>query len=183
MFRRLGLAALVGVFVLVGVDLLLPFPGAVAPAGVCDDGSARIVVDASDQVLVLCAPGHPAEAFHVRLGRAGIDKRAEGDRRTPSGAYALDAPRPSNSGFHTFIPVGYPTDTQRAAGYTGSAIGIHGPPWLVRVPLRSSLLQWAMQAHRPNTSAGCIGLDRVDEIEEIAAWVRAHPDAPVVIVE
>ena len=82
----------------------------------------------------------------------------KGDKKTPLGEYRLSPPRPSVSGVRTFIHVGYPTRNQRNKGYTGGAIGIHGPTRDGR--LRNTL--------------GCISVKTNDEIDEIAQWVDDH---------
>lgn len=102
--------------------------------------------------------------FPVALGRGGLDKKREGDGRTPKGAYPLGAPRPS-ARFHRFVPVGYPTPEQRAQGLTGGDIGIHGPHAAFR-PL-GSLTTWV------DWTEGCIAVGSRSEIEEVAAWVEA----------
>lgn len=103
----------------------------------------------------------------MALGSGGVDKRRTGDNKTPLGAYELGAPRASHD-FHLFVPVAYPTAAQARLGYTGSAIGIHGPPRsfarvlaLVPVPL-------------PDWTAGCIAVRTDAEMDRIAAWLRAR---------
>lgn len=96
----------------------------------CAAPDARIVVDLRNHSLALCDKDAVVETFGVRLGRGGIGKIREGDGKTPVGTYALGQPRPSNR-YGTFIPIGYPTEEQRRRGYTGSAVGVHGPArWL-----------------------------------------------------
>lgn len=132
----------------------------------CPGQEPALVVETSSRALYLCsAAGKAVKSFAVSLGRGGLDKRKQGDRRTPLGTYTLGAPRPSRAGFDTFIPVGYPTRRQRARGLTGSAIGVHGPPdgWpepVVRFGMRSD---W---------TDGCIMVGTVKEIRTIASWVR-----------
>jgi murein L,D-transpeptidase YafK len=142
---------------------------AAPPAGAdekCVATDARIVVSLEKHALLLCDKGKVIEAIGVRLGRGGIGKTREGDGKTPVGTYPLGEPRPSNR-YGTFIPIGFPTDEQKKAGYTGSAVGVHGPPrwvkWLGRL------------VNTFDSSDGCVGVARDDEIERIAAWVRAAP--------
>jgi murein L,D-transpeptidase YafK len=102
----------------------------------------------------------------VALGSGGVGKARQGDKRTPLGSYPLGEPRASQK-FGTFIPVAYPTPTQRKRGYTGGAVGVHGPP--TRVPWIGRLFDW---------TAGCVALASRAEIEEVADWARrAHPVA------
>ncbi len=100
-------------------------------------------------------------------------KTREADGKTPLGQYALAAPRRS-PGFGTFILIGYPTVAQVSGGYTGSAVGVHGPkrmryPWL---GFFASFVDW---------TAGCVALGSDEEVDRIAAWVKAHPNAQVVL--
>lgn len=130
----------------------------------CVGSDARIIVFLERHALLLCDKGKTIETFGVRLGRGGVGKTREGDGKTPVGTYSLGEPRPSDR-YGTFIPIGFPTEDQKKAGYTGSAVGVHGPPrwvkWLGRLVNTFDL------------SDGCVGLARDEEIERIAGWVRA----------
>jgi murein L,D-transpeptidase YafK len=130
----------------------------------CEAADARIVVDLKKHVLALCDRSAMVDSFPVRLGRGGVGKTREGDRKTPVGTYSLGAPRPSNR-FGTFIPIDYPTEQQKKAGYTGSAVGVHGPPRWVK---------WlGSLVNTFDLSDGCVGVARDPDIETIANWVRA----------
>jgi hypothetical protein len=131
----------------------------------CPAGATLVLVDTDARVLVACEDGHAALAYRVRLGSGGVGKTREGDRRTPLGRYRLEAPRPSEL-TGTFVHVGYPTEAQRAAGYTGSAIGIHGP-------LRDQRYLGAY-TNVFDTTAGCVGLATDEEIEELADWISSR---------
>jgi len=134
---------------------------------------ATLVVDAKAHVLLLCEGGHPNDRFIVRLGSRGLGKSREGDKKTPLGTYPLDPPRPSPS-FGTFIPIGYPTESQRRLGFTGSAVGIHGPHRRMR---------WAGSlTNLFDTTDGCIGVATDEEMARVAAWVRSRRPVTVVIV-
>jgi L,D-peptidoglycan transpeptidase YkuD (ErfK/YbiS/YcfS/YnhG family) len=140
-----------------------------APAGAdlnCAAPDARIVVDLANHTLALCDKEKRVATFNVRLGRGGTGKTQEGDGKTPVGTYALGEPRPSNR-YGTFIPIGYPTEEQKKKGYTGSAVGVHGPmrwvKWLGRL------------VNTFDSSDGCVGVARDSEIETIASWVRTAP--------
>src|SRR4051812_49740628 len=93
----------------------------------CRGLGAAVVVRTSEHALLLCEGDAQHARYSVSLGAGGVGKRREGDERTPLGAYALGAPRASKS-YGTFVPVGYPTTEQSRLGFTGGAIGIHGPP-------------------------------------------------------
>lgn len=133
------------------------------PPPACPPADAVVLVDTAGHRLALCEAGAAAAVFPVALGSAGTEKRAEGDRRTPLGAYALGAPRPS-AGFGTFIPIGYPTPEQRRAGLTGSNVGIHGPARRMRWAGR--LNTWA------DWTAGCVALGSDPEVAAVAAFVE-----------
>jgi murein L,D-transpeptidase YafK len=134
---------------------LLPRP---AP-GPCLPSETAVVVVAARNRLFLCERGRTVADHRVALGAGGLGKRRAGDGKTPLGRYRLGPPRPSSS-FGIFVPVGYPTRPQLAQGFSGSAIGIHGPP--LTVPLGA----WR------NWTAGCIALGRHAEIDAVAAWIR-----------
>jgi L,D-peptidoglycan transpeptidase YkuD (ErfK/YbiS/YcfS/YnhG family) len=133
------------------------------PARPCPSSGAVVQVDTSTHVLCLCRNGQVEGRFLSTLGRGGVDKRQEGDGRTPLGRYSLAAARPS-SRYHLFLPVGYPTEAQRLRGFSGSAIGLHGPhvafAWLRHATL---WVDWTQ---------GCIAVATASEVEQIARWVR-----------
>jgi hypothetical protein len=129
----------------------------------CPPSGDAIVVHTRSRELWLCAEGAPPERFAVSLGRGGVGKRRRGDARTPLGTYALGAPRPS-ARYGTFIPIAYPTPEQAASGFTGSAVGIHGPPRGMDAsgyPITE--LDWTL---------GCIATATDGEVGAIAAFVR-----------
>jgi len=138
----------------------------------CAGEDRTIVVDTAEHELLLCEAGRTARTFDVALGRGGVGKRKEGDRRTPLGAYPLGEPRPS-ARFGTFVPIGYPTAEQAASGLTGSDVGIHGPRrTLAFLGGANVLLDWTL---------GCVAVGTDAEIEAIAAWVREQHAARVVL--
>ena len=108
----------------------------------------------------------------VALGSGGLDKRWEGDGKVPLGAYPLGAPRTSKA-FHRFIPVGYPTPSQRRQGFSGGAIGIHGPSRAHNGPL-STGMDWTL---------GCIAVGTDDEIDRVARWVKESKARRIIIEE
>lgn len=131
----------------------------------CPVAGHAVVVNTSARTLSLCSEGRAAERFPVALGRGGVDKRREGDGRTPLGSYALGPPRPS-ARYGTFVPIAYPTPEQRALGFTGRHVGIHGPArgaaWLGSLSTR---VDW---------TAGCVATGTDEELARIAAFVRRH---------
>jgi murein L,D-transpeptidase YafK len=124
-----------------------------------------VVVDVASRTLSLCEGGEAQQVFPVALGTGGIGKRRQGDHRTPLGSYPLGAPRRSQE-YGTFIPVGYPTRKQVEMGFTGTAVGIHGPP------------RAFVNGGRSNTDVdwtwGCIAVGSDPEIQEIATWLKRH---------
>jgi len=127
-----------------------------------------VVVDTAAGRLHLCDAGRSVEAYPVSLGSGGTGKRKQGDEKTPLGTYRLGKPRGSKK-YGRFIPVGYPTKAQRKKGYTGSAIGIHGPPraalWVGRLGLGRALTLF-------DVTKGCIAVGTDEEIGAIERWVR-----------
>jgi L,D-peptidoglycan transpeptidase YkuD (ErfK/YbiS/YcfS/YnhG family) len=126
----------------------------------CAAHETAVVVRTSDHQLWLCEAGAAVARFRVALGVGGVGKRQQGDGKTPLGLYGLAAPRPSRS-FGTFIEIGYPTAAQMRLGFTGSAVGIHGPP-------RGPLGPLAVHA---DWTAGCIALGSDAEVTAVARWV------------
>lgn len=129
----------------------------------CVGETLSIVVDTTAHRLWLCEAGAVDQEFKIAIGRAGSGKRKQGDLKTPTGVYALGVPRASRR-FGTFIPIGYPTRTQRQQGFTGSGVGIHGPDrhWRWLGPA-NAFADWTQ---------GCIAVATDDEIEAIAAWMK-----------
>ncbi len=149
--------------------LLLPAPAAAADAPPCAGRGTSLVVDTAAGRLHLCEGGRAVTTYPVTLGSSGVGKRRQGDKRTPLGTYRLGLPRGSKK-YHRFIPVGYPTKAQRKQGFTGSAIGVHGPPrgavWVGRMGLGRLLTLF-------DVTDGCIAVGTDEEIEEIERFVRA----------
>jgi len=141
----------------------LAVPARAAADDACPEAGTAIVVEAGSHTLWLCGDGVAVARFPVALGRGGLDKREKGDGKTPAGAYALGAPRPS-ARFGLFIPVAYPTPAQRDRGYTGGAVGIHGPHRRMR---------WAGEANTwSDWTDGCIALASDEDLRRVAWFVR-----------
>lgn len=132
------------------------------PREPCAGKGTALYVDATHRTLWLCQAGKAQGSLPVALGRGGVGKRVEGDAKVPLGAYPLGSALPSKD-FHLFIPVGYPTSNQRRSGFTGSAIGVHGPPRAYQGPV-STEIDWTL---------GCIAVGTDDEIARVAEWVEA----------
>jgi len=138
----------------------------------CPPTGARLLVDTNAHVMCLCRDGRVEGMFRVALGRRGLDKRIEGDGRTPLGAYPLGVARRSGR-YAIFIPVGYPTQEQKRSGYIGGDIGIHGPhigfAWLRHATV------WV------NWTRGCIAVATAAEAERVAAWIRMNGPTDVLV--
>jgi murein L,D-transpeptidase YafK len=149
--------------------LLLALASVASPArsepNPCQPNETAVVVQADDHRLHLCEAGRVARSFDVSLGAGGVGKQRQGDQKTPLGTYGLGAPRASRD-YHLFVPVSYPTATQARQGFTGSAIGIHGPPRGFGGGLA------LVHAVVPDWTAGCIALGTNGEIDTIATWLR-----------
>ncbi|HXT95214.1 MAG TPA: L,D-transpeptidase family protein [Polyangia bacterium] len=143
--------------------VLAPSARAAPPPSACRPGETAVVVELQAHRLTLCAGGRVEGELDVALGTGGVGKRVAGDDRTPVGVYGLGAPRASRH-YHLFVPVEYPTPAQRRLGFTGGAIGIHGPPrgyeWVTR---RAPTKDW---------TAGCIALATDAQIELLATWIH-----------
>ena len=131
--------------------------------GPCQGNTVSVIVDTARHKLRLCDGNKVVKEFKIALGRGGIDKRKRGDNKTPLGEYPLGTSQPSKK-FGIFIPIGYPTDKQRAKRFTGSHIGIHGPSrifkWLGRI---TTWFDWTQ---------GCIAVGTDADISEIARWIK-----------
>jgi L,D-peptidoglycan transpeptidase YkuD (ErfK/YbiS/YcfS/YnhG family) len=141
-------------------------------ANPCFGRGTLVLVDTAAHRMHLCQGSVAAASHRVALGWRGIGKRRRGDGKTPLGVYPLGPPRPSRK-YGVFIPVEYPTPEQRQQGFTGSAIGIHGPPRDSRhLGLANVADDWTL---------GCIAVADDATIQAVAAWVRANRGAAILI--
>jgi murein L,D-transpeptidase YafK len=91
-----------------------------------DTSRSRLFVYAND----LGRPRYVAD-FYISLGKNGIDKRAEGDQKTPIGIYTLLPLKdklPEFYGPAGAYPLTYPNEWDRINGRSGHGIWIHGTP-------------------------------------------------------
>ena len=119
----------------------------------CEKRYNYVKVDTNTRLVHVCVKGELIDSYKASFGSNGFGKKKKGDRKTPLGDYSLARPRKSVSKWHTFIGIGYPTRTQKAMGYTGSSVGIHGPNQ--RFPYFSHLKDWG---------AGCVVLASTSDI-------------------
>ena len=139
-------------------------------ANPCESRGTALYVRTAAHRMYLCEAGETMETLAVALGTGGVNKRREGDAKVPLGEYAL-APARASRDYHLFLHVGYPTSRQRQAGFTGSAVGVHGPPRGFDHPSSTSV-DWTL---------GCIAVGTDAEIERVAAWVRRHKVRRIII--
>jgi murein L,D-transpeptidase YafK len=143
----------------------------------CKATDSYVYVRSAAHTLYLCEGGKVHGSYPVTLGGSPGPKQREGDHRTPSGRYRLNPPRRSNQ-FGWFVAVGYPRPEQRAQGYTGSAVGIHGPPRkLAQLGLR--VPGWILAM---NWTDGCVAVGSDAEIEAIVSWL-GRTRARAIIIE
>lgn len=120
----------------------------------------HIEYDSEYNKLSICVKNKPIQSFSASHGSKGIGKKKKGDRKTPVGLYTIQKPRKSSSVWRTFIYIDYPTKDQKKKGFTGSAVGLHGPykffPYL---------------NDRVNFGAGCIIVSKNSDIDAIEKHV------------
>jgi murein L,D-transpeptidase YafK len=158
----LRVLALWGLALAAGATPASPSADAAPP---CPRAGDTVVVLTGSHELWLCTDGGAAARYPVAIGRGGAGKRRRGDGRTPVGAYLLGAPRPSAE-YGIFIPVGFPTAAQAGRGFTGGAVGIHGPPRGKEAPdYPVTEVDWTL---------GCIATGTDAEVAAIAEFVRVR---------
>jgi murein L,D-transpeptidase YafK len=127
----------------------------------CRGKGTTLYVNTARRAMWLCEAGVSTATMRVALGQGGVGKHFEGDAKVPLGEYSISQARSSQS-FHLFLLVGYPTPQQRRAGFTGSAVGVHGPMRGFSGP-SSTDQDWTL---------GCIAVGTDREIERVADWVK-----------
>lgn len=110
--------------------------------------------------------------FYMSVGRNGVDKRVEGDKKTPVGVYVISdqIPRSRLTDFYGAgaFPISYPNEWDQTVGRTGQGIWLHGVPSYT-------------YNRAPRASDGCVVLANPD-ITEIAQYVQVGI-TPVVIAD
>lgn len=138
------------------------------------DQPYALLADASLSRLYLFENDHGqprlVRDFYVSIGKQGLDKRSEGDLKTPVGVYRIDGQRTSASlprfyGAGAFM-LDYPNTWDRLHKRQGHGIWIHGvPPGTFNRP--------------PRASDGCLVVSNAD-FKDIRARLKSRR-APVVI--
>lgn len=111
------------------------------------------------------------DSYFMTLGKGGMDKRKEGDTKTPIGVYFVTGYIPGETlppryGPGAF-PISYPNELDRIHQKTGYGIWIHGtePENYNRIPLASD---------------GCVSLSN-DEFLDIKQYIKTDGSTPVII--
>jgi len=134
----------------------------------CPSDGYSIRVSLRQHSLWLCEWGSTSRVFSISLGWGGRGKHHEGDHKTPLGTYLLGNPRHSDN-YAFFIPISYPTPLQRWLGFTGGAVGVHGPP------RRGN--SFDADAATEDWTEGCLALASDRAITEVVAWVNRNSPA------
>jgi murein L,D-transpeptidase YafK len=130
-----------------------------------DTSRSRLYVYAND----LGRPRYVAD-FYISLGKNGIEKRVEGDQKTPIGIYTLLPMKDKLPEFYGpgAYPLTYPNEWDRMNGRSGHGIWIHGTPS-------------ETYARPPWATDGCVVLTNED-LTRIRRYVEIER-TPVVIGE
>jgi hypothetical protein len=132
-----------------------------------------IVVDTSMARLYLFENGPNGLVLlrdhYVAIGKQGIDKKVEGDMRTPLGTYHLGLRRDVAVEHYgaAALPLNYPNEYDRLVGRGGRSIWLHGE-------------RAGSYARSPLATDGCIVLSN-DDMQRLADTVETR-DTPVLIV-
>lgn len=134
---------------------------------VIDSGRSRVYVYRNTRGIPRLV-----EDYYTTLGKYGIEKVREGDKKTPIGVYNITASirgskLPDLYGWGAF-PIDYPNAWDRRLGKTGYGIWFHGVPS-------------DTYARAPRASDGCIALANPD-IERLAKRVQVGI-TPVMIAD
>ena len=134
-------------------------PAEALPAELLQLSSAQtvIVVDVERFRLYLFENrgGRPtlSQDYYISIGKAGGDKRREGDEKTPVGVYRVSSYLPGSGLPDMYgpgaFPIDYPNPWDRRLGRTGSGIWLHGT-------------ESARYSRAPLSSLGCVTLANVD---------------------
>jgi murein L,D-transpeptidase YafK len=135
-----------------------------------------IAVDASRSRLYLFKNSATGLAllgdYYISVGKSGIEKKVEGDLRTPLGVYFITSNLDPNSLKDFYgagaLPINYPNQLDVRRGKTGSGIWLHGTPR-------------AQFSRAPLSTDGCVAIANPD-LELITRTVEIRT-TPVVIAQ
>ena len=142
--------------------------------GLAPEQRHAVLVDTARSRLYVFRNEHGAPRlvadYYVSQGKAGAEKRREGDKRTPLGVYFVTSSIPPNQlpefyGSGAF-PINYPNEWDRRLGRDGYGIWLHGSP-----P--------DTYARPPLASDGCVVLANQD-LDALSGFVEPG-QTPVVI--
>jgi murein L,D-transpeptidase YafK len=108
--------------------------------------------------------------FYISLGKNGVEKRREGDQKTPLGVYTIVSARQKLPEFYGpgAFPISYPNEWDRLHKRNGYGIWLHGtPPETYSRP--------------PRATDGCVALTN-DDLRRLSRYVDVGR-TPVVISE
>lgn len=108
--------------------------------------------------------------FYVTVGKFGIGKNREGDKRTPVGLYTITSFKPDSELEELYgigaYPLSYPNEWDKRNGRNGHGIWLHGVP-------RNTY------ARPPKASDGCVVLSN-DDLKNLGRYIRTG-QTPVII--
>lgn len=115
---------------------------------------------------------HLIHDYYLSVGKKGVGKHSEGDKRSPLGVYSLspELPRSQLTSFYGAgaFPLDYPNEWDQEQGNGGHGIWLHGvPPDTYSRP--------------PKTSDGCLVLANPDW-KDVARYIRPE-NTPLVITQ
>lgn len=160
--KVIALARLGSTFAAAVFMACLPLPSSAETNPCSALAEAHVAVDVTSHELFLCIDRkQTGVGLQIRIGRNGVGKQKEGDGKTPLGVYSLGHMRSSRR-YGWFIPIGYPSIQQKRMGFTGGAVGIHGPDR--RVAWLGKVVNWL------DTTDGCIGLAYDNDVKKVGSW-------------
>ncbi|MCU0868074.1 MAG: L,D-transpeptidase family protein [Burkholderiales bacterium] len=135
-----------------------------------------LVVDTSHSTLYVFEnrDGVPTRVadYYITIGRNGVEKAREGDKRTPLGVYHVTSslPRKALGDFYGAgaYPISYPNEWDRRQGRGGHGIWLHGTPS-------------DTYSRPPRASDGCVVLTN-DDLQALARRLQIGT-TPVVITD
>lgn len=96
------------------------------PSSSINNDITKIEVYKQKRKMLLYSENEVIQEYSISLGFQPIGKKIkEGDGKTPEGVYKIDA-KNENSSCYKNLGVSYPNSSDRANGYTGGLIKIHG---------------------------------------------------------
>lgn len=106
--------------------------------------------------------------FYISLGKNGVEKRREGDQKTPLGVYKIVSSKEKLPDFYGSgaFPISYPNEWDRQHGRNGHGIWLHGTPS-------------ETYSRPPRATDGCVVLTNED-LRRLARYVDVGR-TPVVI--